>query len=245
MPKIMGPFEQQSHPVLTRMVKTLQDQGTESKGTSSPFLNHSQIVGREAQLHLLDESYKRISTSQPSELVLVHGPSGAGKSTLVQAFVRKLPPNVLHIHGKFDQLSSHAPYAALVDASGQLCRQVLRRENSDEIRDRIRALLGPEVSLLGTLIPTLAKMLAGNSDRQSNMTMGDQSFMRFKLLFRAFLRCVASPENPVILFLDDLQWADAASLEVLSALLTVEDSPNTSVQAKMCEQTKKKEERRW
>ena len=50
--------------------------------------------------------------------------------------------------------------------------------------------------------------------------MGGQSFTQFKLLFRAFLRCVASPENPVIFFLDDLQWADAASLEVLKALLT-------------------------
>jgi predicted ATPase len=216
----------QSKSMLTRMVKTLQDQATGSKDTSSSFRNgrrflkHSQIVGREAQLHLLDESYKRISTSQPSELVLVHGPSGAGKSTLVQAFVRKLPPNVLHIHGKFDQLPSHAPYAALVAASDQLCRQVLRRENSDEIRDRIRALLGPEVSLLGTLIPTLAKLTANNTDEQSSTAVSGQSFTQFKLLFRAFLRCVASPENPVIFFLDDLQWADAASLEVLKALLT-------------------------
>ena len=117
--------------LLTRMVETLQDQGTErSKRRSSSLPKHNQIVGRDTQLHLLDESYKRISTSQPSELVLVHGRSGAGKSTLVQAFVRNLPPNVLYIHGKFDQLSSHAPYAALVAASDQLCRQVLRRENS-------------------------------------------------------------------------------------------------------------------
>jgi predicted ATPase len=217
----MGPIEQQSHPVLTRMVKTLQFQANteRSKHSSPSFLLRNQIVGREAQLHLLDESYTRISTSQPSELVLVHGPSGAGKSTLVQAFVRRLPSSVLHIHGKFDQLS-HAPYAALVAASDQLCRQVLRRKNSGEIRDRIRALLGPEVSLLGTLIPTLAKLTANNNDRQSSTAMGGQSFTQFKLLFRAFLRCVASPENPVIFFLDDLQWADAASLEVLKALLT-------------------------
>jgi predicted ATPase len=214
--------------MLTQMVKALQDQGTENKDSkessfrNGKFLNRSNIVGREDQLDLLDESYKRISMSQPSELVLVHGHSGAGKSTLIQAFVRKLPPNVFYIHGKFDQLSSHAPYAALVAASDQLCRQVLRRENSDEIRDRIRALLGPEVSLLGTLIPTLAKMTDNNNDRQSSSStaMGGQSFTRFKLLFRAFLRCVATPENPVIFFLDDLQWADAASLEVLKALLT-------------------------
>jgi predicted ATPase len=73
---------------------------------------------------------------------------------------------------------------------------------------------------LETLIPTLAKLTANNNDVQSSTAMGSQSFTQFKLLFRAFLRCVASPANPVIFFLNDLHWADAASLEVLKALLT-------------------------
>jgi predicted ATPase len=64
-----------------------------------------------------------------SELVMVHGPSGAGKSALIKEFVDSLPPEVFHMQGKFDQLQSHAPYAALVAASDHLCRQILRREN--------------------------------------------------------------------------------------------------------------------
>jgi predicted ATPase len=66
----------------------------------------------------------------------------------------------------------------------------------------------------------ISKLTANNNDRQSSTAMCGQSFTQFKLLFRAFLRCVASPENSIIFFLDDLQWADAASLEVLKALLT-------------------------
>jgi predicted ATPase len=90
-----------------------------------------------------------------SELVMVHGPSGAGKSALVKAFVNSLPSEIFHVQGKFDQLQSHAPYAALVAASDHLCRLILRRENSGVIRDRIRALLGKDATLLGNLVPAL------------------------------------------------------------------------------------------
>jgi predicted ATPase len=124
------------------------------------------------------------------------------------------------MEGKFNQLQTRAPYAALAAASDQLCRQIMRRENCIDIRDRIRAILGPDVSLLGSLVPTLAHMTTedGSTD-QHTVASGAQAFTRFKLLFRAFLRCVASPECPVVFFLDDLQWADVASLEVLKTLL--------------------------
>jgi len=152
-----------------------------------------------------------------SELVMVHGPSGAGKSALIKEFVDSLPPEVFHMQGKFDQLQSHAPYAALVAASDHLCRQILRRENGGVIRDRIRALLGEDATLLGNLVPALAKLTVDEvTVRYERQTSdGSRAFTRFKLLFRAFLRCVASAENPVIFLLDDLQWADPASLEVV------------------------------
>ena len=157
-----------------------------------------------------------------SELVMVHGPSGAGKSTLVQAFVDGLPPEVFHVQGRFDQLQSHAPYAALVAASDHLCRLILRRENGGVIRDRIRALLGKDATLLGNLVPALAKLTVEDVSigHERQVSEGSRAFTRFKLLFRAFLRCVASPDNPVVFFLDDLQWADQASLEVVEALVT-------------------------
>ena len=224
----------QTHPVLVRMMKNLKERNPELRTgglassiakdslNSMVFLRGCQIVGRQPQLQLLNECYAQMEKAHISEVVMVHGPSGAGKSALVKAFVDGLPPEIFHVQGKFDQLQSHAPYAALVAASDHLCRLILRRENSGVIRDRIRALLGKDVTLLGTLIPALAKLTVEDASVGSDIQVseGSRAFTRFKLLFRAFLRCVASPENPVVFFLDDLQWADQASLEVVEALVT-------------------------
>jgi predicted ATPase len=154
----------------------------------------------------------RIIEQHTTELAVIHGTSGCGKSSLVQSFARNLPPEVLYVEGKFDQLQSHAPYSALVTASDQLCRQILNKKNGGEIRDRVRSVLGPEVNLLGNLIPKLLQISEDDSDQVSvqnrEENMGN-SFKRFKQLFRSFLRSVASSENPLILFLDDIQWARA------------------------------------
>ena len=119
---------------------------------------------------------------------------------------------VLCVQGKFDQLQSHAPYSGLVTASDQLCRQILKHSNSGDIRNRIRAFLGPEIYLLENLIPALVEVTNVEHKHKINKSDVDaskstieggmaKSFIRFKLLFRAFLRSVASKENPVsILF---------------------------------------------
>jgi predicted ATPase len=197
------------------------------------------LVGRDTQFKLLSECFERMTVKKSVEVVVIHGTAGSGKSSLVQAFTKNyLPPEVLHVYGKFDQLHSHAPYSALVTASDQLCRQILRTPNCATIRDRIRAVLGPDVNLLGNLIPTLVEMTTApkvedkdamntsstaNSMEQTNV---QRSFTRFKLLFRAFLRSVASVENPLVFFLDDLQWADSASLEVLKSIITDKQAHN-------------------
>ena len=124
-----------------------------------------------------------------------------------------------------DQLESHAPYSALVTASDQLCRQILKHLNSGDIRNRIRAFLGPEIYLLENLIPALVEVTNVEHKHKINKSDVDaskstieggmaKSFIRFKLLFRAFVRSVASKENPLVFFLDDLQWADTASINM-------------------------------
>ncbi|KAI2510430.1 PFAM Protein kinase domain [Fragilaria crotonensis] len=187
-----------------------------------PFLtkNHH-IVGREHELQLLNDCYDCITKTKTTEAVTIHGPPGAGKTALLQTFIQSLPTDVFYMEGRFGQLQSRAPYAALAAASEQLCRQIMRREDNVEIIARIRAALGPDVRLLGNLVPTLAKMTAedGSSGQQAT-ACGAQLFTRFKLSFQSFLRCVATPESPVVFFLDDLQWADNASLEVLKTLLS-------------------------
>ncbi|KAI2506905.1 PhoQ sensor [Fragilaria crotonensis] len=183
--------------------------------------NKRVIMARDKEMQLLRDCYDQVITLKRTEVVTIHGPTGIGKTALVQSFIKTLPEDAFYMEGKFNQLQLRAPYAALAAASDQLCHQIMRRENSMEIRNRIRAVLGPDVSLLGNLVQTLSEMTAeDDSTVHHTAGSGAQMFTRFKLLFRAFLRCVASPETPVVFFLDDLQWADVPSLEVLKTLLT-------------------------
>jgi predicted ATPase len=217
-----------SRSVLTSYVTNLQHLSWRKACSSqdeNPFASGSKnrriVVAREKELQQLRDSYDRVTTMKGTEVVTIHGPSGVGKTALVRSFIHTLPEDVFRMEGKFNQRQLRAPYSALAAASDQLCHQIMKRENSNEIRNRIRAVLGPDVSLLGNLVQTLFDMTA-EDDRRGHETTGSgsQMFTRFKLLFRAFLRCVASQETPVVLFLDDLQWADVPSLEVLKTLLT-------------------------
>jgi predicted ATPase len=206
-------------------VSTLSWRTVRSTQEKNPFGSVSKhernIVGREKELQLLHDCFDQVTTMKTTEVVTIHGPSGVGKTALVQSFIQSLPEGAFHMEGKFNELQSRSPYAALATASDQLCHQIIRSENSIEIRNRIRAVLGSDVSLLGNLVQTLSEMPAeGDTNGHHNAAGGAQMFTRFKLLFRAFLRCVASPETPLVVFLDDLQWADVPSLEVLKTLLS-------------------------
>ncbi|KAI2506904.1 PhoQ sensor [Fragilaria crotonensis] len=216
-----------SRSVLTSYVTNLQQLSWRKASVAqddNPFVSGSKnrciVVAREKELQVLRDCYDRVTTMERTEAVTIHGPSGVGKTALVRSFIQTLPDGVFQMEGKFNQRQLRAPYSALAAASDQLCHQIMRRENSIEIRNRIRAVLGPDVSLLGNLVQTLSEMTAEDDSRRHETTgSGSQMFTRFKLLFRAFLRCVASPEAPVVFFLDDLQWADVSSLEVLKTLL--------------------------
>jgi predicted ATPase len=176
------------------------------------------LVGRDKEFRRLLDCLNHTVAQQSMELAVIHGTSGSGKSCLVESFAKILPAEVLFVQGKFDQLQCHAPYSALVTASDQLCRQILKQKNSVEIRNRVRSVLGSEVNLLENLIPSLFQR--PEQTRVNREESIGNSFKRFKQLFRSFLRSVASSENPLILFLDDIQWADHASLDVLQSIIT-------------------------
>ncbi|KAI2493741.1 hypothetical protein MHU86_20811 [Fragilaria crotonensis] len=145
--------------VLTSYVRNLQQRrpgsgawydGTETQSlrkarvqNDAVFTKHKDLVGRDKELLMLRDCYNRVVTMKVTEVVTIHGPSGAGKSALVRSFFDTLPEGVFHMEGRFNQLQSRAPYVALAAASDQFCRQIMRHENSTELRNRIRAVLGP------------------------------------------------------------------------------------------------------
>jgi predicted ATPase len=188
------------------------------------------FVGRELQLQSLHAIFHRIGVSHASEAVMIHGSSGVGKSTLVDVFVKSLPKNALISRGKFEQLHCRTPFSTLVAITEHLCRKILRQENHEEIRDRIRGTLGSDLSLLGQLIPELSNMKTENLQFYGTLrSQNTSSCYRFTKLLQSFLRCVASEDNPVILFLDDTQWADMASIEILKSLLSDSFSHNMMI----------------
>ena len=156
--------------------------------------------------------------------MLVSGYSGIGKSSVVNELHKALvPPRGLFAAGKFDQYKRDIPYATLAQAFQSLVRQLLSK-NDAELGHWRRALLealGPNGQLMVNLIPELA-LIIGEQPPVSELPPQD-AHSRFQLVFRRFLGVFARPEHPLALFLDDLQWLDTATLELLERLVTEPD----------------------
>ncbi|MDC0684887.1 AAA family ATPase [Sorangium atrum] len=179
----------------------------------------SRLFGREresaALAALFDEACRGATV-----LALVAGPSGVGKSALVQALQEKVRARRgIFASGKFDQLQRSTPYAALAQA----LRSVVRRRLSDsaEVLERWRQAwqeaAGPNGQILVELMPELVHILG---EPRPLVELGPmEAKLRFQTTVLRFVRTLATAEHPLVLFIDDLQWADPASLSLLGELL--------------------------
>ena len=157
--------------------------------------------------------------------MLVSGYSGIGKSSVVNELHKALvPPRGLFASGKFDQYKRDIPYSTLVQAFQGLVRPLLGKSDA-ELRDLARRASGGARSrtrrLMTDLIPEL-KLIIGDQPPVPELEP-QQAQSRFQLVFRRFIGVFARPEHPLALFLDDLQWLDAATLDLLEDLLTRSD----------------------
>ena len=149
-----------------------------------------------------------------TELVLVSGYSGIGKSSVVNELHKALvPPRGLFAAGKFDQYKRDIPYATLAQAFQSLVRRILGRERGGAapLAAALLEALGPNGQLMVNLIPELA-LVIGEQPPVPDLPPQDAQ-NRFQMVFRRFLGVFARPEHPLALFLDDLQWLDAATLD--------------------------------
>jgi serine/threonine protein kinase len=182
------------------------------------------LYGREREIETLLASFDRVVKSGTQELVLVYGYSGIGKSSVVNELHKVLvPPRGLFASGKFDQLKREIPYATLAQALQSLVRRLLSKSEDDLApwRDAIREALGANGRLMIDLVPEL-ELILGEQPPVLELPAQDAQ-RRFQLLLRRFIGVFARPEHPLALFLDDLQWLDSATLEVLEDLLTQAD----------------------
>jgi len=182
------------------------------------------LYGREREIDTLRAAFDRVVTSGTPEFVLVAGYAGIGKSAVVNELHKVLvPPRGLFASGKFDQYKRDIPYATLAQAFHGLIRPLLGKSEAELGRwgDALREALGPNGQLIVDLVPEL-KLIIGEQAPVPELPPQDAQ-RRFQLVFRRFLGVFARPEHPLALFLDDLQWLDAATLDLLEPLLTQTD----------------------
>jgi len=169
-------------------------------------------------------SFDRVVASGRPELVLVSGYSGIGKSSVVNELHKVLvPPRGLFASGKFDQYKRDIPYSTLVQAFQSLVRPLLGKSDAELAiwRGAFLEALDSNARLMTDLIPEL-KLIIGDQPPVPELEP-QQAQSRFQLVFRRFIDVFARPEHPLALFLDDLQWLDAATIDLLQVLLTRSD----------------------
>lgn len=179
------------------------------------------LYGREREIDTMLAAFDSVLVKGEPELVLVSGYSGIGKSAVVNELHKALIlPRGFFASGKFDQYKRDIPYATLAQAFQGIIRQLLSQTESelDKWRDNLVQALGPNGLLMSDLIPEL-RLIIGEQPSVPELPPPEAK-VRFQLVFRRFISVFARPDHPLALFLDDLQWLDAATLDLIEDLLT-------------------------
>ena len=188
---------------------------------SDRLLIPEKLYGREAAIDALIAAFDHVVTQGTTELVLVSGYSGVGKSSVVSELHKSLAPSRgLFAAGKFDQYKRDIPYATLAQVFQSLVRQILSKNEAEvgRWRQALQEALGPYGQIMVNLIPELP-LIIGEQPAVPELPPQDGQH-RFQMILQRFFGVFARPEHPLALFLDDLQWLDAASLDLLERLIT-------------------------
>jgi PAS domain S-box-containing protein len=192
-----------------------------AQDASDRLLIPERLYGREREIDTLLASFDRVVAQGTTELMLVSGYSGIGKSSVVNELHKALvPPRGLFASGKFDQYKRDIPYATLGQAFQSLVRSLLSQSEAElgQWRDSLSEALGPNGQLIVNLVPEL-ELVIGKQPPVADLPPQDAQ-NHFQMVFRRFLGVFARKEHPLALFLDDLQWLDAATLDLLEHLVT-------------------------
>ncbi|MGE0886804.1 MAG: sigma 54-interacting transcriptional regulator [Blastocatellales bacterium] len=187
---------------------------------SNRFLIPQKLYGREREVEKLLEAFEQICEGQAA-MMLVAGYSGIGKTSLIQELYQPIVRQKGYfISGKFDQVARGVPFGALIQAFRGLVRQLLTE--SEEKLTTWRAILtealGGQGRALAEVIPEI-ELIVGKQPPLPNVGL-TEALNRFQLVFQNFVGAIARPNHPLVVFLDDLQWADSATLSLLGPLLT-------------------------
>jgi predicted ATPase/transcriptional regulator with GAF, ATPase, and Fis domain len=187
---------------------------------SDRFLISQKLYGREREVEQLLAAFDQTCEGRPM-MMLATGYSGIGKTSLIQELYKPIVRRRGYfISGKFDQVARGTPFGALIQAFRGLVRQLLT-ESEEQLaawRIRLAAMLGGQGSALVEVIPEIELIIGAQPPLPSVGPV--EALNRFQFVFQNFVGALARPEHPLVVFLDDLQWADAATLSLLGPLLT-------------------------
>jgi len=201
-------------------IGTIQEFPLGIQDISNQFKIPKKLYGRETEIDTLIQAFDRVSQGK-TEMMLINGYSGIGKSVLVQEISKTIiEKNGYFISGKFDQFQRSIPYSALVSAFSELARLLLSetQRRLDQWREKLLGVLGPNGQIIIDVIPEIELIIG---PQPPVLELGPaESQNRFNLVFQNFIRLFCQPEHPLVIFLDDLQWADSATLKLIKLMLT-------------------------
>src|SRR6267143_409868 len=192
-----------------------------SEDVSDRLLIPERLYGRERDVETLLAAFQTFAAGGAPELFLISGAPGVGKSSLVNELHKSwTDARCLFASGKVDQYKRDIPYATFAQAVGSVVRTVLSQSDAElgRWRDSIGRALGPHGQLIANLIPEI-ELIVGKQPPVPELPPKEAK-NRFEMVFRRLLGAVATREHPLALFLDDLQWLDAATLDLLEHILT-------------------------
>jgi PAS domain S-box-containing protein len=195
-----------------------------SRDVSERLRVPEKLYGREAQVRTLVDAFEQVVRTGHNALALVSGYAGIGKSAVVNELQREIVgPHGFFASGKFDQYKRDIPYAPLAQAFQTLAHRLLGKSEAElgQWRAALLEAVDPYGQLMVDLVPELEIILGRQAPVPDLPPMDAQN--RFQRVFKKFLCVFAQAAHPLVLFLDDLQWLDAATLRVLHDLITEED----------------------
>ena len=187
---------------------------------SGQLLIPQKLYGRTEEINTLIDSFKRVSQGA-TEMLVVSGSSGIGKTSVVDEIHKPvLAQKGFFLSGKFERFKGNIPYTALIQAFSQLIQQLLT-EGAEKIaiwKNKLISALGKNSQIITEVIPEVQLML-GEQPTVAQLPPSETQ-NRFNLVFKEFIHVFTQAEHPLVLFLDDLQWADLASLKLIKLLMS-------------------------
>ncbi|MCG6136560.1 MAG: trifunctional serine/threonine-protein kinase/ATP-binding protein/sensor histidine kinase [Nostoc sp. LLA-1] len=187
---------------------------------SNRFVIPEKLYGRQREVENLLATFDRVANGN-NEMILVTGFSGIGKTAVVNEVHKPIArQRGYFIKGKFDQFQRDSPLSALIQAFRDLIGQILSESDAqiNQWQEKILSALGTQAQVIIDVIPELERIVGKQSP--VGKISGNAAYNRFNLLFQKFIQVFTTKEQPLVIFLDDLQWADTASLKFIQLLMS-------------------------